>query len=94
MVDDETCVLELAKTTLENYGYRVLTAPNGLEGVACFETRRNDIRLVVTDTDMPFLDGMNTIRAIQKLDPNIPIILASGTKGEMEHFCRIDATRP
>jgi CheY-like chemotaxis protein len=30
----------LAKTTLENYGYRVLTATNGLEAITCFESHK------------------------------------------------------
>ena len=68
------------KSTLENYGYRVLTAPNGLEAVACFETHKNEIRLLLTDTDMPYLNGMSVIRAVQKIDPGLPVVLASGTE--------------
>jgi CheY-like chemotaxis protein len=82
VVDDEQLVLELAKSTLENYGYHVVTAPNGLEAIACFEAHKNEIRLVVTDTDMPFLDGKNAIKAIQKINPHVSIIVASGTNGE------------
>ncbi len=93
VVDDEQVVLELAKTTLENYGYRVLTVPNGLEAITCFEAHKKDIELVITDTDMPFLNGRNAIKAIQKINPNVPIIMASGTKNDTEVFNRMDSTQ-
>jgi two-component system, cell cycle sensor histidine kinase and response regulator CckA len=90
IVDDEQVVVELARTTLENYGYRVITAPNGLEAIACFERHKNEIRLILTDTDMPFLDGMKAIRAIHDINPNVPVIIASGTTQESAHVERID----
>ncbi len=40
VMDDEEAVRELIKTTLENYGYRVVTALNGLHGIACFEEHK------------------------------------------------------
>jgi signal transduction histidine kinase/CheY-like chemotaxis protein len=79
LADDEQMVLELAKRTLETYGYRVIVAANGMEAIARFEMRKADIRLVVTDTDMPFLDGSSAARAIRKISPQVPIIVASAT---------------
>jgi len=92
VVDDEQLVLELAKTTLENFGYRVLTAPNGLEAIPCFEAHKNEIRLVVTDTDMPFMDGKNAIKEILKINSQVPIIVASGTVSEGDSIGRLDST--
>ena len=63
-------------------GYRVVTAQNGLQGIARFRESQNEIKLLVTDTDMPFLDGMGAIRAIRELNPAIPAIIASGYKVE------------
>jgi signal transduction histidine kinase/ActR/RegA family two-component response regulator len=82
LADDEQMVLELAKRTLETYGYRVVVAANGMEAIARFEMRKHDINLVVTDTDMPFLDGLSAARAIRKISPRVPIIVASATVGE------------
>jgi signal transduction histidine kinase len=90
IVDDEHLVIELARTTLENYGYRVLTAPNGLAAVACFEEHRDEIQLLLTDTDMPLLNGIDSIRAIQKIRSDIPIIVASGGKRETEILTKAD----
>jgi len=92
VMDDEDGVRQLAKTALENYGYRVVTAMNGLQGMTCFEEHRREITVLVSDTDMPVLDGIVTIRAIQQLKPDLPVILASGGKNDTSHFQRIDTT--
>src|SRR5438105_8384908 len=84
LAEDEQVVLELAKTTLENYGYAVLIAANGLEAIARFEAHKNEISLLVIDCDMRFLDGRSAVRAIRKMAPNIPIIMASATKNDTE----------
>jgi hypothetical protein len=80
LIDDEETVRELTKNTLESYGYRVMTAQNGLQGIARFRENQNEIKLLVTDTDMPYMDGMGVIRAIRELKPRVPMIIASGTK--------------
>lgn len=92
LMEDEQAVRELAKTTLENYGYRVLTAAHGLEGLAHFKKHQEEIKLLVTDTDMPHLDGIKTIRAIQKVAPAIPIIFASGAKRDFDKLTDIDTS--
>jgi PAS domain S-box-containing protein len=93
VMDDEEAVRELAKTTLETYGYRVVTGCNGLEGIARFEQHRNDIKLIVTDTDMPFMDGLTAIRSIQQSKPDLPIIIASGANRDTDFIRRADTKR-
>src|SRR6185436_9230804 len=77
-VDDEVAILSMTKETLENFGYRVLTAKDGTEAVAAFTAHRNEIKGVLTDMLMPFMDGPATIRVLRKMDPNVKIIAASG----------------
>jgi CheY-like chemotaxis protein len=77
-VDDEASVLSMTKETLENFGYRVITARDGTEAVAVYSANRNEIKGVLTDMLMPHMDGPATIRVLKKLDPNIKIIAASG----------------
>ncbi len=93
LADDEQMVLELARRTLENYGYRVLTAANGMEAVTRFEMSKNEIKLVVTDTDMPFLDGVSSARAIRNMSSDTPIIVASATKHDTTFMTRADLAR-
>jgi PAS domain S-box-containing protein len=82
VVDDEAAIREIAKGTLESYGYQVMTASDGTEAVAIYAQRRDSISLVVTDMGMPYMDGVATIRALQKMNPQVKIIATSGLKSE------------
>lgn len=64
LVDDEAAQLMLLRMLLERQGYQVVTAVNGKEAMSLF--RKNpDIRLVVTDIDMPIMDGYDLIRNVR-----------------------------
>jgi len=78
VVDDEESIREITRGTLETFGYKVLTASDGTEALALYADRKNEIALVLTDMVMPFMDGPATIRALQRMDPNVRIIAASG----------------
>jgi two-component system cell cycle sensor histidine kinase/response regulator CckA len=78
VVDDEMAVREITKGTLEAYGYRALTAADGTEAVALYAQHKDEIRVVLTDVMMPFMDGPATIRALQKMNPQVKIIASSG----------------
>jgi len=78
LVDDEIAIREIAKATLEAYGYRALTAADGTEAVALYAQHKDEIRVVLTDMMMPYMDGLATIRALQKLNPQVKIIASSG----------------
>ncbi|HSE21958.1 MAG TPA: PAS domain S-box protein [Pyrinomonadaceae bacterium] len=78
VVDDEESIREITKGTLETFGYRVLTATDGTEAVAIYADNKSDIAAVLTDMMMPFMDGPATIRALQRMNPDVRIIAASG----------------
>lgn len=78
VVDDEIAIREITKGTLEAFGYRALTASDGTEAVALYAQHKDEIRLVLTDLMMPYMDGPVTIRALQKLNPHVKIIASSG----------------
>jgi len=78
VVDDELAIREVTKATLEAFNYRVLTASDGTEALALYAQHGEEIKAVLTDMMMPFLDGPATIRALQRLNPNIKIIASSG----------------
>ena len=77
-VDDEASVLSMTRETLETFGYRVLTARDGTEAIAVYSAHRDEIKGVLTDMLMPFMDGPATIRVLRKLNPSVRIIAASG----------------
>ncbi len=78
VVDDEENIRQITKATLEKFRYKILTASDGTEALAIYAQNAADIKVVLTDMAMPFMDGAATIRALRKLNPNLPIIAASG----------------
>lgn len=78
VVDDEPSVRNITRQTLEAFGYRVLTAEDGAEALALFVRQIADIELVLTDMNMPVMDGYATIRALRRIQPEVRILAASG----------------
>jgi len=78
VVDDEDSIREITRGTLETFGYQVLTANDGTEALAIYADRKNEIAVVLTDMVMPFMDGPAMIRALQRMNPHVRIIAASG----------------
>jgi CheY-like chemotaxis protein len=78
VVDDEAAIREIVKVTLQNNGYKVLTANDGTEAVANMAREKRAIAAVLVDLMMPFMDGIATIRALQRLNPNAKFLAISG----------------
>lgn len=78
VVDDEPLVLQVAQAVLERYGYQVITAKNGREGVDLFKQRAPEIDLVLLDMTMPELNGEEALTAMRDLRPGVLAILSSG----------------
>lgn len=84
VVDDEEAIQGIARETLEMYGYTVITANDGTEAVALFVQQLNEIRLVVTDILMPYMDGISLIRSLRQIQPSVPILAASGQETDAQ----------
>ena len=80
VADDEFFIRETIKKTLEERGYEVVAAQDGTEALAEYASRINDIDMVVTNVEMPFMDGPSLCRALLKLNPNAKILVSSGHK--------------
>jgi PAS domain S-box-containing protein len=78
IVEDEPGILTITSQTLQSFGYRVLQSTNGAEAVAVYAQKRAEIAVVLTDMSMPIMDGPATIYALQKINPAVNIIAASG----------------
>ena len=78
VVDDESAVRDIAKLTLEAHGYCVLVAQDGAEGVATYAKHSERIRMVISDMDMPVLNGQAMIRLLERINPEIRVISTSG----------------
>jgi PAS domain S-box-containing protein len=84
VVDDEEAILAMTRTTLENYGYTVSTAADGLGALACLRENIETVRLVITDHALPLMAGDAIIAAVRKIRPDINIVLTSGMDQEVE----------
>jgi PAS domain S-box-containing protein len=78
VIDDEAGITEITKAMLESYGYNVLTAADGAEGVVVCAKHMREIQVVICDMNMPIMDGPATIRAVRKILPNVKVIAVSG----------------
>lgn len=76
VIDDERPTLRMFELYLGAYGYPVLTAASGEEGLAVFEAKHPPI--VLTDIKMPGMDGLAVLRAIKEASPGTEVVVITG----------------
>ncbi|AYF86271.1 two-component system response regulator RssB [Pseudomonas sp. JS3066] len=76
IIDDDEVVRASLAAYLEDSGFSVRQASNGLQGLQVFEQERPD--LVICDLRMPQVDGLELIRRISELEAETPVIVVSG----------------
>ena len=64
-VDDSASIRQMVKITLSSAGYQVMEAGNGVEGLT--RAKATPVDMVVTDLNMPVMDGLSFIRELRKL---------------------------
>jgi len=77
-VDDEEILVNVAKMTLNRFGYKVVTAFNGEDALETFKLARDVYDLVITDRTMPGMSGYELTRELRKICPDISVIMCSG----------------
>jgi CheY-like chemotaxis protein len=82
VIDGDEEYLRMTRETLEGYGYRVLAAADGTEGVAVYAAKGDGVAAVVIDYSLPYMDGPTTIRALRRIAPKVPLILTTGAEWE------------
>jgi CheY-like chemotaxis protein len=78
VVDDNDIIRDVVKGFLEGAGYAVMLAGDGCAGLACFQLNRSEIALVLTDVEMPVMNGIQMADRILELDRNLPVLFMSG----------------
>lgn len=81
VIDDEAMIRLTLAAYLEDSGYCVFEAADGVEGIEFFLRHHPDI--VLTDLRMPRLDGLGVINTIRELNPTVPIIVITGTGNDV-----------
>jgi len=78
LIEDEVMVRNMARIMLTRLGFKVLEAKDGVEAVGIFRQHRDEIRCVISDLTMPRMNGWDTLAALRRISPDIPVILSSG----------------
>jgi len=76
IVDDEKAIRDGLRKILEGEGYQAELSHNGYSAVEKLQV--NDFELVITDLKMPGMDGVEVLKAISILQPNVPVIFITG----------------
>jgi len=91
VVDDDPLTRRLATRLLEAMGYPVICAKDGIDAVQVFSEHRDLIKLVVLDLNMPQMGGADTFDALRMLEPEITVLLCSGSPDKTQVQQLMDA---
>ena len=94
VVDDEEMIRICVTAILSVLGHSVIEAKDGVEAYELYQKWRGEIALVITDMEMPGLDGIDVIRKIRRLDPTAKVVLMGGHAPEVPEDPRADAYIP
>ena len=76
-IEDEALIRDSFRFYLEDYGYKVLEAENGREGLTVIRRYHPDV--VLLDLRMPEMDGLEVLQQVRMEKPDLPVIVVSGT---------------
>jgi DNA-binding NtrC family response regulator len=83
-VDDDPRIRELYEAMLGSHGYEVLVAEGGYQALNLFLSRTKEIDAVISDYEMPGMNGAQLAAELKRYDPEIPVIVISGSLPVLE----------
>jgi two-component system, cell cycle sensor histidine kinase and response regulator CckA len=78
IIDDEAGIRDLLAKWFRSAGYEVIVAGNGVEALAQLGSCQDDLDLVISDLNMPMMDGREAIRRIRESQPDVRVICMTG----------------
>lgn len=84
LIDDEPMVTDICEMMLKKLGHQVLKAHSGSEGIKIFEVYKNRIELIISDFNMPGMNGQEVANTLRIMDPGVKVLLSSGGMGAAE----------
>jgi PAS domain S-box-containing protein len=84
VVDDEVAIQEIIQASLETYNYRVMLASDGIEAIDIYAQNHQSIAIVLVDMMMPQLDTLSIILTLQQINPEVKIVVMSGSHLNLE----------
>jgi len=82
VVDDELFFRSAVNTILRKAGFHTIEAGDGFEAYEIIQAIGASVELVLTDFQMPRMDGLSLIEAVRKLHPKMPVLLMTGSRLE------------
>lgn len=82
--EDDILVQESIASMLRRRVNKVFVANNGVEGVELYKEHIDDINLVITDIEMPLMNGIDMIKKIKEIRQKAPVIIITAFSDE-EH---------
>jgi signal transduction histidine kinase/CheY-like chemotaxis protein len=82
VVDDEVTIRETLATLLNRLGFESIAAADGAEALIQLGQYNEEIKLVITDINMPVMDGVALARILRRMTPDLPIIAMTGLQDE------------
>jgi PAS domain S-box-containing protein len=93
VVDDEAQVRRVVARMLQSFGFKVMQAQDGLDGVETFQAHADEIKLVLLDMTMPRMHGQEAFVRIKEIRPDARVIVMSGYT-EQESANRLSREHP
>lgn len=78
VVEDDDAVRRVIVRALEISGFKAVGTRDGFEAVTTFQSWDSAIDCVIVDMSMPGMDGEETLARLRRINPRVPILLASG----------------
>jgi PAS domain S-box-containing protein len=100
LVDDEKSILEPWKEIFSEFGYSVLTAPDGESALETYRKKQQDVDLIILDLIMPGMGGRRCLEEVLKINPEAKVIVASGysvdalTRDALEAGAKVFVSKP
>jgi len=85
IVDDDPVVLEVMKSVVASHGFSISTANDGRQALA--QVQSDQFSIIITDINMPIMDGMELLRYVKEHYPKIGVIVVTGLS---EHYSYVD----
>jgi CheY-like chemotaxis protein len=79
VADDDSAILSLLADVLRQHEFHVVTACDGVEALDRARDYANQIDLLLTDFEMPHMNGIQLATAIRQFQPRIGVVLMSGS---------------
>ena len=72
----------MARNILGRMNFNVITATDGADALAQVASRQAELRAIITDLHMPLMDGLELVRRLRRLLPDVPVVVSSGRMEE------------